>query len=91
MTAKHELTTPSNTFRLARAALFVFFTLDKLCGKKLESHRPVEIRVNSFIDHTHSALAKFVEDAVVGDLAADHKVYVVSPLNAAPSRSASRP
>ena len=46
-----------------------------LMGQELERHRPVELQIDGLVDHPHAASPQAIEDAVVGDRAADHRVF----------------
>jgi hypothetical protein len=43
-------------------------------GQELESHKAVEPRVFSLVDHTHATAAELVNNAVVRDSLADHGI-----------------
>jgi hypothetical protein len=45
--------------------------VNHIVGKEFESDKAVKVRIFGLIDHTHSAPAKFFEDAVVRDCLAD--------------------
>src|ERR1700730_11142960 len=46
--------------------------LRHIIGQKLEGNKPVQVYVLGLVDHTHTAAAQFLDDAVVRDGLTDH-------------------
>src|SRR6516162_6794790 len=47
--------------------------------KKLEGDKAMQLHILGFVDHTHPTAAQLLDDAVVGNGLADHRVEILGP------------
>ena len=60
------------SFGLLHEATITLRIGDLRCWQHLNRHWPIQMRVQSAVDHTHSPGADFLQDVVVADRFADH-------------------
>ncbi len=59
-------------FRFLNESRFVLLRRGKMCRKKFERDKPVELGVLGFVDNTHAAFANKFENCVLADRLSDH-------------------
>jgi hypothetical protein len=59
--------------------LFCLSVGDEARREKLEGNQPVELEIPSLVDHTHPTFADFLDNLVMGNGLADHRVLLPPP------------